>query len=134
MSTTSFPTHAGLERVLKAGASVKGSVKALSNVADVANIVALFGVTALVTVVARHLESGEASFAVEWAMLFAIGVLGFWILARLVAPLLEMTKSGYKKYVAYRIEKMNDDAFFEAARRDPRLMREISAAQSRATH
>jgi hypothetical protein len=136
MSTTTTPTtsiasHAGLERILKAGASVTKSAKALSNVKDASNIIALIGVMTLVTFTARKLENGETSFAVEWTALFGIAVLGFWLLARLLEPALAMVKSGFKTYGAYLREKSNEDAFFEAARKDSRLMREILAAKSR---
>jgi hypothetical protein len=135
MSTTStantIASHAGLERVLKAVAALKGSFKSISNIKDASNIVALFGVMAMVTVAARKLESGEASFAVEWTALCGIAVLGFWLMARLVAPVLELIKSCYKVYIAYLREKTNEEAFFEAARSDPRLMREIAAARVR---
>jgi hypothetical protein len=85
----------------------------------------------LVTVASRKLENGETSFAVEWTALFGIAVLGFWLLARLLEPLLATVKSGFNTYAAYLREKSNEDAFFEAARKDSRLMREIMAARSR---
>jgi hypothetical protein len=130
-STTSIASHAGLERILNAGTSIATSVKSLSNVKDAANIIALVGVMTLVTVASRRLENGETSFAVEWTALFGIAVLGFWLLARVLEPLLAMLKSGFKTYAAYLREKSNEDAFFEAARKDSRLMREIMAARSR---
>jgi hypothetical protein len=131
-TTTSVASHAGLERILNAGTSIATSVKSLSNVKDLANIIALVGVMTLVTVASRELENGETSFAVEWTALFGIAVLGFWFLARLLEPALAMVKSGLKTYAAYRHEKSNEDAFFEAARNDSRLMREIMAAKGRA--
>jgi hypothetical protein len=130
-STTSIASHAGLERILSAGTSIAKSIKSLSNVKDAANIIALIGVMTLVTVASRKLENGETSFAVEWTALFGIAVLGFWLLARLLEPLLTIVKSGFKTYTAYLREKSNEDAFFEAARNDSRLMREIVAAKSR---
>jgi hypothetical protein len=135
MSTTSTispaATHAGLERVLTAASSLADSFKSLSNVKDASNIIALFGVMAMVTVAARKLESGETTFAVEWTALCAIAVLGFWLSARLVAPVLVSIKTGFTRYAAYRSEKANEDAFVEAARNDPRLMRDIAAARGR---
>jgi hypothetical protein len=130
-TSTSIASHAGLERILNAGTSVATSIKSLSNVKDAANLIALVGVMTLVTVASRKLENGETSFAVEWTALFGIAVLGFWVLARLLEPLLAMLKSGFKTYAAYLREKSNEDAFFEAARKDSRLMREILAAQGR---
>jgi hypothetical protein len=130
-TTTSITTHAGLERVLNAATAFAGSFKSISNIKDASNIVALFGVMALVTVAARELESGETTFAVEWTALCGIAVLGFWLLARLVAPALEFFKSTWMAFVTHMREKSNEDAFFEAARKDSRLMREIMAAKSR---
>jgi hypothetical protein len=135
MSTTSTTTpvaaHAGLERMLAAASSLAGSFKSLSNVKDASNIIALFGVMAMVTVAARKLENGETSFAVEWTALCAIAVLGFWLLAKLVAPVLVLIKTSFATYAAYRSEMANEDAFVEAAKRDPRLMRDIAAARGR---
>jgi hypothetical protein len=130
-TSTSIASHAGLERILNAGTSVATSIKSLSNVKDAANLIALVGVMTLVTVASRKLENGETSFAVEWTALFGIAVLGFWVLARLLEPLLAVLKSGFKTYAAYLREKSNEDAFFEAARKDSRLMREILAAKGR---
>jgi hypothetical protein len=130
-TTSSTATHAGLERVLKAATAFAGSFKSISNIKDASNIVALFGVMALVTVAARELENGDTTFAVEWTALCGIAVLGFWLLARLVAPVLMFVKSSFKTYVAYLRERSNEDAFFEAARNDPRLMREVMAARTR---
>jgi hypothetical protein len=130
-TSTSIASHAGLERILNAGASVAKSIKSLSNVKDAANMIALVGVMTLVTVASRKLENGETSFAVEWTALFGIAVLGFWLLARLLEPLLATVKSAFNTYAVYLREKSNEDAFFEAARKDSRLMREIMAARSR---
>ncbi len=130
-TTTPAATHAGLERVLAAASSLADSFKSLSNVKDVSNIIALFGVMAMVTVAARKLEGGETTFAVEWTALCAIAVLGFWLSARLVAPVLVLIKTGFTTYVAYRSEMANENAFVEAARNDPRLMRDIAAARGR---
>jgi hypothetical protein len=137
MSTTSTTTpsivsHAGLDRLLNTGASITKSLKTLSNVKDAANIIALVGVMTLVTVASRKLENGETSFAVEWTALFGVAVLSFWLLSRLLEPALTIVKSGFKTYAAYLREKSNEDAFFEAARKDSRLMREIMAAKTRA--
>jgi hypothetical protein len=130
-TTTPVATHPGLERVLAAASSLAVSFKSLSNVKDASNIIALFGVMAMVTVAARKLEGGETTFAVEWTALCAIAVLGFWLSARLVAPVLVSIKTGFTRYAAYRSEKANEDAFVEAARNDPRLMRDIAAARGR---
>jgi hypothetical protein len=130
-TTTPAATHAGLDRVLEATSSLAGSFKSLSNVKDASNIIALFGVMAMVTVAARKLEGGETTFAVEWTALCAIAVLGFWLLAKLVAPMLVLIKTSFTTYAAYRSEMANEDAFVEAARRDPRLMRDIAAARGR---
>ncbi len=130
-TTTPVATHAGLERMLAAASSLTGSFKSLSNVKDASNIIALFGVMAMVTVAARKLENGETTFAVEWTALCAIAVLGFWLTARLVAPVLVLIKTGLTTYAAYRSEKANEDAFVEAVRNDPRLMRDFAAARGR---
>jgi hypothetical protein len=130
-TTTPAATHAGLERVLTAASSLADSFKSLSNVEDASNIIALFGVMAMVTVAARKLEGGETTFAVEWTALCAIAVLGFWLSARLVAPVLVLIKTSFTRYAAYRSERANEDAFVEAARNDPRLMRDIAAARGR---
>jgi hypothetical protein len=130
-TTTPVATHAGLERMLAAGSLLAGSFKSLSNLKDASNIIALFGVMAMVTVAARKLENGETTFAVEWTALCAIAVLGFWLSARLVAPVLRLIKTGFTTYATYRSEKANEDAFVEAARNDPRLMRDFAAARGR---
>ncbi len=134
MATPSnFPTHGGLERVIER-ASVTRSV--FSDIFAAKNLPTyVLGVTimAVVTLTERALDAVETGFALEWAVLTIVALVTFGLLAGVIRRSTRDTQSWLAAYTE-RVRKTRSDVkLWETARRDPRVMNDILAAQGRAS-
>lgn len=129
---SNIPTHGGLERVIER-ADVTRSV--FSNIFSAKNLPTyVLGLTimAVVTLTERALDAVETGFALEWAALTFVSLVTFGLLARVIMRSTRATQAWFADYAEQARKTRSDLKLWETARRDPRVMNEILAAQGRA--
>jgi hypothetical protein len=127
--TATNPTHAGVERVAAGAASVIASVTRHGARRTVGTGLIAVGTMAAVTFAERALDASHTGFTAEMIILSAVAVLAFVALRAFVIPALRLCSRGLRGYKAYARRSAEEAHFFEAARRDPRIMNELLAAQ-----
>jgi hypothetical protein len=125
------PTHAGVERVAAGAASVVASVTRRGARRTVGTGLIAVGTMAAVTVAERALDASHAGFTAELIILSAVAVLAFVALRAFVIPALRLCSRALRGYKAYALRSAEETKFFESARRDPRIMNDLLAAQGR---
>ena len=89
-------------------------------------------VMAVVTLTERAIDSTETGFALEWAMLTVVALVTFGLCARVVRHGTRAVQAWCADYAVHARKTRADVKLWETARRDPRVMHEILAAESRA--
>ena len=89
-------------------------------------------IMAVVTLTERAIDSTETGFALEWAMLTVVALVTFGLSARVVRHGTRAVQAWCADYAVHAQKTRADVKLWDAARRDPRVMNEILAAESRA--
>ena len=89
-------------------------------------------IMAVVTLTERAIDTAETGFALEWAMLTVVALVTFGLCARVVRHGTRAVQGWCADYVVYARKTRADEKLWDTARRDPRVMHEILAAESRA--
>jgi hypothetical protein len=89
-------------------------------------------IMAVVTLTERAIDSTEVGFALEWAMLTVAALVTFGLCARVVRHGTRAAQAWCADYAVHARKTRADVKLLDAARRDPRVMNEILAAESRA--
>jgi hypothetical protein len=123
------PTHAGVERVAAGAASVIATFTNLGARRTVGTGLIAVGTMAAVTYAERALDASHSGFTAEMIILSAVAVLAFVALRAFVIPALRLCSQGLRGYKAFARRTAEEAHFYEAARRDPRIMNELLAAK-----
>ncbi len=127
--SASNPTHAGVERVTTGAASVFASITRLGARRTVGSGLIAIGTMAAVTFAERALDASHTGFTAELIILSAVAVLAYVALRAFVIPALRLVSQGVRRYKSYAKHSAESAHFYEAARRDPRIMNDLLAAQ-----
>jgi hypothetical protein len=127
--TATNPTHAGVERVAAGAASIIASVARRGARRTVGTGLIAVGTMAAVTFAERALDAAHAGFTAEMIILSTVAVLAFVALRAFVIPALRLCSRSLRSYKAYARRSTEEANFFESARRDPRIMNDLLAAQ-----
>ena len=130
---THFPTsHDGLDRVID---GVSAATNVFSDIFSAKRLPTyVLGVTimAVVTMTERALDAAQTGFAFEWAVLTVVALATFGLLARVVVRGTRATQRWFADYSKHAQQTRADVKMWATARRDPRVMNDILAAQGRA--
>lgn len=91
-----------------------------------------FAIMTVVTLTERALDGADIGFALEWAILTFVALLSFNLLARVIIHATRASQAWIADYARHAAKTRADVQLLELARRDPRVMNEILAAQGRA--
>ena len=91
-----------------------------------------FAIMAAVTLTERALDAVDIGFALEWAILTFVALVAFSLLARVTVRATRAAQAWIGDYAQHAARTRADLQLLELARRDPRVMNEILAAQGRA--
>jgi hypothetical protein len=89
-------------------------------------------IMAVVTLTERALDGANTGFALEWAILTFVALVTFGLLAQIISRATRATMTWLGDYAQHAAKTRADVRLLEMARRDPRVMNEILAAQGRA--
>lgn len=133
MATPSnFPTHGGLERVIERADATRSVFSHIFSARNLPTYVLGLTIMAVVTLTERALDAVETGFALEWAVLTFVSLVTFGLLARVIMRSTREAQSWYAAHAERARKTRADMKLWETARRDPRVMNEILAAQGRA--
>lgn len=133
MATPShIPTHGGLERVIERASVTRSVFSDIFSAKNVPTYVLGLTIMAVVTLTERALDAVETGFALEWAALTFVALVTFGLLARVIVHGTRTAQSWFAGYATRARHARADAKLWETARRDPRVMNEILAAQGRA--
>jgi hypothetical protein len=129
-TTTKYPTHEGLERVLNTARAIKASAAKITaqRLRQAASIAALM---AVVTFAERNLSLGESGFVFEWMGLSLVVLLAFFCTWMIALPLASVLTRWVKRVNTHFRDQANDRALYAAALKDARIMGDLRAAQGR---
>lgn len=136
MATHFHTNHDGLDRVVDGVSAAKGifseifSAKLLSS-KHLSTYVLLATIMAVVTATERALEAVQTGFAFEWALLSIVALVAFGLLANFVDRSTRVSQSWYVDYIERTRQIRADLTMWSEAKRDPRVMSDIVAAQAR---
>lgn len=133
MATPSnFPTHGGLERVIERADATRSVFSNIFSAKNLPTYVLGVAIMAVVTLTERALDAIETGFALEWTILTFVALVTFGLLARVIMRSTREAQSWFADYAEQARKTRADVKLWETARRDPRVMNEILAAQGRA--
>jgi hypothetical protein len=110
MSTTNYPTHEGLERVLNTARAIKASAAMLTS---------------------HNLSLGESGFVFEWLGLSLVVLLALLCAWKIALPMVKFSVKLSKRVRNHYREQANDNALYAAALKDARIMSDLMAAKGR---
>ena len=87
---------------------------------------------AVVTLTERALDSVGTGFAAEWAALTMVALVTFGLLAKFVVRRTRAAQAWFADYAKCARQTRADVKLWETAKRDPRVINDILAAQDRA--
>ena len=136
MATHFHTNHDGLDRVVDGVSAVKelfsGNFLAkLFSSKHLPTYVLLATIMAVVTATERALEALQTGFAFEWALLSIVALVAFGLLANWVDRSTRASQSWYVGYAERTRQIRADLKMWAEAKRDPRVMSDIAAAQGR---
>jgi hypothetical protein len=129
--TVENPTHAGVERVATglgaffAGIERNGTRKTIGS-----GLIAV-GTMAAVTAAERAMDASPTGFTAELIVLGVVAALAYFSLRAIVIPALRAVAQAWRSLEAYDVQSQEEMRFLEIARRDPRIMNDLLAAQGR---
>ena len=133
MATHFHTTHDGLDRMLDGAAAARGAFSEIFSARHVPTYVLGIAIMAVVTATERLLDAVPTGFAFDWAILTAVALLTFALLARAVIRATRATQAWFADYTKHARQTRADLKLWETARRDPRVMNDILAAEGRRT-
>ena len=131
-STIDTPFHGGLNRVIERAAVTQNVFSNIFSAKQVPTYVLGITIMAVVTLTQRALPSIGTGFAFEWAALSVVALVTFGLFAKFVVRSTQVAQTWLAQYVHNTRENRADAKLWETAKRDPRVMNEILAAQDRA--
>jgi hypothetical protein len=131
-TSSSTPTHGGLERVIERADATRGMLSEIFSAKHVPTYVLGVTIMAVVTLTERALDTVETGFALEWAALSVVALVTFGLAANGIRRLTRSTQAWFADYAKHARQTRADVKMWQTARRDPRVMNDILAAQGRA--
>lgn len=131
MSTHFHTNHDGLDRLVEGASAAKGVFSDIFSARHVPTYVLGFAIMAVITATERALDSVQTGFAFEWAILTAVALLTFGLLARVVVRATRATQAWFATRTKQLRQRRADIKLWDTAQRDPRVMNDILAAQGR---
>ncbi len=129
---THFPTsHDGLDRFIEGASAAKSVFSDIFSAKRLPTYVLGLTIMAVVTMTERALDAAETGFALEWAVLTVVALATFGLLARVVIRGTRATQAWFADYAKHARQTRADVKLWTTARRDPRVMNDILAAQGR---
>ena len=133
MATPShIPTHGGVERVIERASATRSVFSDIFSAKNVPTYVLGLTIMAVVTLTERALDAVDTGFALEWTILTFVALVTFGLLARMIMRSTRDAQAWFEQYAERARRTRADVKLWETARRDPRVMNEILAAQGRA--
>ena len=130
-TSTHLPTHGGLERVIERAAATQNVFANIFSAKQLPTYVLGITIMAVVTFTERALDSVSTGFAMEWAALTVVALVTFGLLAKFVIRSTRAAQAWFADYAKVARQTRADVKLWETAKRDPRLMNDILAAQGR---
>ncbi|MBP8306442.1 MAG: hypothetical protein KAY46_04210 [Burkholderiaceae bacterium] len=126
-------THEGLERVLEGTRALSHSVGPTRSLRAVPLIVLTGIVTAVVALTSRQFaDAMPDGFTGEWLATWAVGAFAALVFARTSARIAYAIVHAAHRFSGRLAQSHAEREFLAAARRDPRMISDLRAAQSRA--
>ena len=126
------PSHGGLDRVIERVAATQSVFSNIFSAKQVPTYVLGITIMAVVTLTERALDSVGTGFATEWAALTVVALVTFGLFAKFVISGTRATQVWFADYAQSARQTRDDVKLWETAKRDPRVMNDILAAQDRA--
>ena len=126
---SNIPTQGGLERVIERADATRSVFSDIFSARNVPTYVLGLIVMAVVTFTERALDAVETGFALEWAVLTLVALVSFGLLAGVTVRSTRAAQAWFAGYAARARQTRADTKLWATARRDPRVMNEILAAQ-----
>jgi hypothetical protein len=121
--------HEGIERVAAGFSTIGNAVAHTSARKAISRGVVGIGTMAAITLAERTLDQSHAGFTAELVILSVVAVLAYVALRSFVVPALRVASSGLRTLSARLKRQAEEEKFMESARRDPRIMNDLLAAQ-----
>lgn len=131
MATHFHTSHDGLDRVTDGLYAAKGVVSDVFSAKRLPTYVLGVAIMAVVTATERALNAVDTGFAFEWAILTVVALTSFGLLAGAIHRGTRAAQSWFADYAKTARQARSDVKLWDTARRDPRVMNEILAAQGR---
>ena len=131
MSTHFHTTHDGLHRIVEGASAAKDTFSEIFSARQVPTYVLGIAIMAVVTATERALDALQTGFAFEWAILTAVALLTFGLLARVVIRGTRVSQAWLADRTKQARQTRADIKLWDTAQRDPRVMNDILAAQGR---
>jgi hypothetical protein len=129
---THFPTsHDGLDRFIDGASAAQSLFSDIFSAKRLPTYVLGLTIMAVVTMTERALDATQTGFALEWALLTVVALATFGLLARVVVRSTRATQAWFADYAKHARQTRADVKLWATARRDPRVMNDILAAQGR---
>ncbi len=130
-SSHSIPTHGGLERVIERAEATQNVFSSIFSAKQLPTYVLGVTIMAVVTLTERALDAVDTGFALEWAALSFVALTTFGLAAKAIVRGTRSTQAWLADYAKHARQTRADVALWATARRDPRVMNDILAAQGR---
>jgi E3 ubiquitin-protein ligase DOA10 len=130
-TSTHIPTHGGLDRVIERAEATQGVIASIFSAKQLPTYVLGLTIMAVVTLTERAMDATNAGFALEWAALSVVALATFGLLAKAIVRGTRSAQAWFTDYAKHARQTRADVAMWAAARRDPRTMNDILAAQGR---
>lgn len=131
MATHFHTTHDGLDRFIAGAGAAKGALSDVFSAKHVPTYILAATIMAVITAVERTLDAVQLGFTFEWAALTFVALLAFGLLANAVVRSTRASQNWYAEYTERTQQLRADARLWAEARRDPRIMSDIVAAQGR---
>ena len=132
MATHFHTSHDGLDRFTNGVSAAQGVFSDIFSAKRLPTYVLGVTIMAVVTATERAINAVDTGFAFEWAILTVVALTTFGLLARVIVRGTRATQSWLADYAKAARQTRSDIKMWDTARRDPRVMNEIMAAQGRA--
>ena len=132
MATSHIPHHGGLDRVIERAAATQSMFASIFSTRQLPTYVLGLTIMAVVTLTERALDAVDTGFALEWAALSVAALVTFGLLANSVVRGTKAVQSWFANAAADARKSRADAAIWATAKRDPRVMNDLLAAQGRA--
>lgn len=130
-SSNPVPTHGGLERVIERAEATGNVFSSIFSAKQLPTYVLGVTIMAVVTLTERALDAVDTGFALEWAALSVVALVSFGLLANGIVRGTRAAQIWLADYARHARQTRADVELWATARRDPRVMNDILAAQGR---